>query len=132
LPSLAQLVISTHGWRAGWLALAAIVLVIGVLPQWLFLVRQPEDVGLAPDGASSAREEASGSAPEAAYTPAEALRMPALWLLMIYTVLVFPVQAGLSLHQAPHLLERGLAPGTVAAVVSTFSVMAAVASLAVG
>ena len=132
LPPLAQLVISAHGWRAGWIALAAVALVIGVLPQWFFLVRQPEDVGLAPDGTPGTHEDFGTSAPEAAYTPAEALATPALWLLIAYTVLVFPVQAGLSLHQAPHLLERGLSPGTAAAVVSTFSVMAAVASLGFG
>ena len=48
IPFVAQMVIVAHGWRAGWLALAAIVLVIGVLPQWLLLVRQPEDLGLVP------------------------------------------------------------------------------------
>lgn len=132
LPPLAQFVISAHGWRAGWVALAMVALAIGVLPQWFFLVRQPEDVGLAPDGMPGAREDFGAGAPEAAYTPREALATPALWLLVAYTLLVFPVQAGLSLHQAPHLLERGLSPGTAAAVVSTFSVMAAVASLGFG
>ena len=132
LPPLAQLAISAQGWRAGWLALAAVALLVGVVPQWLLLVRQPEDVGLAPDGAPGTREEFGAGAPEPAYTPRQALATPALWVLMAYTVLVFPVQAGLSLHQAPHLLERGLSPGTTAAVVSTFSVMAAVASLGFG
>jgi sugar phosphate permease len=132
LPPLAQLAISAHGWRAGWLALAAVVLVVGVLPQWLLLVRQPEDAGLAPDGAPGAHEDRVDGARESAYTPAEALATPALWLLMAYTLLAFPVQSGLSLHQAPHLVERGLSPGLAAAVVSTFSVAAAAASLAVG
>jgi MFS family permease len=132
LPPLAQLAISTYGWRAGWLSLAAVVLVIGVIPQWLLLVRQPEDAGLAPDGVPGAREDFVAGAKEAVYTPAQALATPALWLLMAYTLLVFPVQAGLSLHQAPHLLERGLSPGMAAAVVSTFSVIAAAASLAFG
>jgi cyanate permease len=47
-------------------------------------------------------------------------------------VLVYPVQAGVSLHQAPFLIERGLAPAIAATVVSTFSLMSAVASLACG
>jgi MFS family permease len=133
LPPLAQLVISAHGWRAGWLALAAIVLVVGVIPQWLLLVRQPEDAGLKPDGAAGARDdERPGHTPEVAYTPAEAFSTPALWLLMAYTLLVFPVQSGFSLHQAPHLVERGLSPGAAAAVVSAFSIAAAAASLAFG
>jgi cyanate permease len=112
--------------------LAAIVLLVGVLPQWLLLVRQPEDAGLKPDGVAGAREDSAGDALEVAYTPAEAFSTPALWLLMIYTLLVFPVQSGFSLHQAPHLVERGLSPGEAAAVVAAFSVAAAAASLGFG
>ena len=137
IPFAAQMVIVGHGWRAGWLVLAAIVLVIGALPQWLLLVRQPEDLGLSPDGsagASIARDGGGRSAApaEAAYTRDEAMRTPVLWLLMAFTLLVFPVQAGISLHQAPHLVERGLSPTLAAAVVSAFSVSAALASLLFG
>lgn len=132
LPPLAQLAISSQGWRAGWLTLAAVALVVGVMPQWLLLVRRPEDAGLVPDGAPQAREDRMEGAEEVAYTPAEARATPALWLLMGYTLLVFPVQSGFSLHQAPHLVERGLSPGAAAAVVSAFSVAAAAASVAFG
>src|SRR3990172_600242 len=84
IPFVAQMVIVGHGWRAGWLVLAAIVLVVGALPQWLLLVRQPEDLGLSPDGgagASSARDGGGRSAApaEAAYTRDEAMRTPVLW-----------------------------------------------------
>jgi len=34
---------------------------------------------------------------------------------------VFPVQAGVSLRKAPHLIERGLSPTVAATIVSTFS-----------
>ena len=47
-------------------------------------------------------------------------------------MLVYPVQAGVSLHQAAHLIERGIAPTIAAAIVSTFSLTSAVASLACG
>ncbi len=137
IPFAAQMVIAAHGWRAGWLVLAAIVLVIGALPQWLLLVRQPEDLGLSPDGRAGAAVGRDGGAPsaapaEAAYTREEAMRTPALWLLMAFTLLVFPVQAGFSLHQAPHLIERGLSPVIAAAIVSAFSVSIALASLLFG
>lgn len=59
-------------------------------------------------------------------------RTPALWLLMAFTLLVFPVQAGVSLHQAPHLMERGLSPALAASIVSAFSISIALASLAFG
>jgi len=62
----------------------------------------------------------------------DAVGTAAFWLLLLYTVLVYPVQAGVSLHQAAHLIERGVAPAIAAAIVSTFSLMSAVASLACG
>lgn len=136
IPFVAQMVIVGHGWRAGWLALAAIVLLTGALPQWLLLVRQPEDIGLAPDGGRGASSPPCGSSlaahAEAAYTRAEAMRAPVLWLLMAFTLLVFPVQAGISLHQAPHLMERGLSPTLAAAIVSAFSLSVALGSLLFG
>jgi len=117
------------GWRAGWVAIGVTVLLIGFLPCWLLLVRRPEDVGLTPDHAQATTGPAT---PEPHFTRAQALRSTAFWLLALYTVLVFPVQAGVSLHQAPHLIERGLTPLAAASVISFFSVMSALASIAVG
>jgi sugar phosphate permease len=139
MPLIAHLAIAQHGWRFGWLAVGATVLLVGFVPAWLFMVRRPEDVGLAPDrlavahapGDAQARI-APPAASEPSFSRAEALRTPAFWLLSLYTIAVFPVQAGVSLHQAPHLLERGLGPGIAATVVSTFSLMSAVSSLAFG
>lgn len=135
IPFVTQLVVVGQGWRAGWLMLAALVLVFGALPQWLLLVRRPEDLGLAPDGAAAVAvsgdvsKDVSG---EMSYTRGEAMRTPVLWLLMAFTLLVFPVQAGISLHQAPHLIERGLSPALAAASVSAFSIAAALSALLFG
>src|SRR5262245_915428 len=129
LPIIAQLAMRDGGWRAGWVAIGTTVLLVGFLPVWLLLVRRPEDVGLVPDRRSAA----SGPiAPEPRYSRAEAMRTRAFWLLSLYTVLVYPVQAGVSLHQAPHLIERGLSPLVAATVISFFSAMSAVASFGIG
>jgi cyanate permease len=47
-------------------------------------------------------------------------------------VLVYPVQAGVSLHQAPHFIERGISPTAAAAIVSFFSLMSGLAVMACG
>jgi MFS family permease len=60
------------------------------------------------------------------------MRTRAFWLLSLYTVLVYPVQAGVSLHQAAHLIERGLTPIAAATVISVFSAMSAVSGFGVG
>ena len=129
MPIIAQLAMRDGGWRSGWVAIGATVLIVGFLPVWLFLVRRPEDVGLVPDRIVAG---ASPAAPEPRFSRAQAMRTRAFWLLSLYTVLVYPVQAGVSLHQAPHLIERGLSPIVAATVISFFSVMSAVASFGVG
>ena len=47
-------------------------------------------------------------------------------------MLIYPVQAGVSLHQAPHLIERGLTPAAAATVIAVFSAMTAVSSFGIG
>jgi MFS transporter, OFA family, oxalate/formate antiporter len=135
MPLIAALVIDGHGWRAGWIVLAVIVIVLGAIPQWFLLVRQPEDVGLAPDSATSSDGKTSGtrtSEDEVSFTRAQALRTPALWLLMLFTALIYPVQAGISLHQAPFLIERGISPAIAATIVSAFSISIALGSVLCG
>ena len=132
MPLVAQLAIAQDGWRAGWLALGALTLLAGFVPAWLFLARRPEDLGLSPDGMSATAASNSLHTLEGRYSRAQAVRTPAFWLLLLYTVLVYPVQAGVSLHQAPHLIERGLSPTTAAAVVSFFSLMSGLAVMACG
>jgi cyanate permease len=129
LPIIAQLAMHDGGWRAGWMAVGITVLAVGFLPVWLFLVRQPEDLGLAPDGA---RPGAKAAAAEPRFSRAEAMRTRAFWLLSLYTALVYPVQAGVSLHQAAHLIERGLTPIAAATVISIFSAMSAVSGFGLG
>ena len=121
MPVLAQSVIDQGGWRAAWLALAALTLAVGFLPVWLYL-----------GGDASQREASRPSRAEPTFSRAEAVRTPAFWALMLYTVLVFPVQAGVSLHQAAHLIERGLEPAVAATVVSVFSLLAGAGTFACG
>ena len=136
MPLIAQAAILQYSWRAGWLALGILTLLVGFLPAALLLVRRPEDVGLQPDGRApdGAAVSAIGyAAPvDAEFSRRQAMRTPAFWLLLLYTALVYPVQAGISLHQAPHLIERGIAPTTAATIVSTFSLFSAAATLVCG
>ena len=137
LPLIAHFAMQQQGWRAGWLAVGIAVLLVGFVPTWLFMVRRPEDVGLLPDGRSTSISSTGAAAlapaiEEPAFTRGQALRTPAFWLLSLYTAAVFPVQAGISLHQAPHLIERGLSSTIAATVVSTFSLASAIAGLLFG
>lgn len=132
LPLIAQAMILRGGWRAGWLGVGIAVLAVGLLPNWLFMVRRPEDVGLVPDRAALPTTPVVDTRPEPAFSRAQALRTPAFWLLALFTLFAYPVQAGIALHQAPFLIERGLSPTMAAAIVSSFSMMSGISSLAFG
>ena len=133
MPLIAQFAMLHDGWRAGWLALGVVVLVVGFMPVWLFLVRRPEDMGLEPDRiALTVHNTVVAPAAEPRFSRQEAIRTPAFWLLMLYTVMVYPVQAGVSLHQAAHLIARGLDSTTAALVVSGFSLMSMLATAVCG
>ncbi len=135
LPIVAQLAMTQGGWRGGWIATGLTVLVVGFVPVWLLMVRRPEDLGLSPDGRTPegpARPGSPAARREPSFTRAEALRTRAFWLLSLFTLLAYPVQAGVSLHQAPFLIERGLEPVAAAGVVSFFSLMSGVASMVFG
>ncbi|HJS76503.1 MAG TPA: MFS transporter [Burkholderiales bacterium] len=125
MPLIAQFAIEHDSWRSGWLALGVVTLLVGFLPCWLFLVRRPEDIGLTP-----AKMPHTPAEPQ--FSREQALRVPAFWLLLAYTALVYPVQAGVSLHQAPHLVERGIDATTAALIVSSFSLMSGVGTFACG
>ena len=132
LPVIAQLAMLDGGsWRAGWIAVGATVLIAGFLPCWLLLVRRPEDMGLAADPRPPGKDGAPAP-PEKHFSRAEAMRTSAFWMLSLYTVLVYPVQAGVSLHQAAHLIERGLSPIAAATAIGVFSASSAAASFAIG
>jgi OFA family oxalate/formate antiporter-like MFS transporter len=132
MPLIAQFAISHDGWRAGWIALGVVTLVVGFVPSWLFLVRRPEDMGLEADRAAPSHKQNTVPPAEPGFSRRQAMRTPAFWLLMLYTMMVYPVQAGVSLHQAPHLIERGIDPVTAALIVSSFSLMSAIATVACG
>ena len=136
MPLVAQLAMRGHSWRAGWIAIGVTVLTVGFVPVWLFMVRRPEDLGLPPDHAAvpptRAQWHAHAGPIETTFSRHQAVRTPAFWLLLGYTVLVYPVQAGVSLHQAANLIEHGVTPTMAASTVSLFSLMSGVASVACG
>ena len=129
LPLAAHFAMQGSDWRAGWIAIGACVLGIGFLPVWLLLVRRPEDAGLVPESALHADATA---APEPQFTRAAAMRTRAFWLLALFTVLVFPCQAGMSLFLAAHMIERVIDATTVATIVSAAALASASASFGVG
>ena len=142
MPFIGYAMIERYGWRTGWLVIGICVLAVGFLPGWLLIVRRPEDIGLVPDGtlatpmvaagAGSGGDTTPAKAEEPAYTREEALRTRAFWTLALFTSMIYPVQAGMSLHQAAHMIEIGLSPANAATAVSLFTATSAITGFSYG
>ena len=135
MPLIAHFVIEGWSWRTAWAAIGVTALAVGFLPTWLLHAGRPEDLGLRMLGAApavAASSQARSLDPEPAFSRAQAMRTGAFWLLSLFTLLLYPVQAGISLHQAPYLIERGLDSGAAARAVSTFALFSALSGFAFG
>ncbi|MDP2327894.1 MAG: MFS transporter, partial [Dehalococcoidia bacterium] len=125
-------VVDHVGWRDAWLILAAGAFVL-VFPVALIMRRQPEDYGLAPDGARGGdgeREVASRARAAAdfanSFTRAQAIRTPAMWLLVVAFGFSSVGLVSLLFHAVPFLTDYGF-PRTEAALF--FSLQGAAALL---
>jgi MFS family permease len=126
LPLVAQLTIDAISWRVAWLILAGVMMIIGVLPTLFLVRRQPEDLGLNIDGASTLpRAVVRDRGPDAAvaddedhWTLTEAIRHPALILILLSTFSVGIASSGVTLHLVPYFVQKGLTPTTAVGAVS--------------
>jgi MFS family permease len=108
------LAIDQGGWRMGFVVLGGILALGIALPSALFLRREPEDMGLLPDGVprdpAALVTNTGPQAAEATWTLRQALRTRTLWLLMFAWLLAsFPLTAYF-IHVIPYLRgEKGFA-----------------------
>lgn len=109
--------VGDFGWRAGWLMLAVLSVVV-VFPAALIMRRSPEDHGLMPDGMS--REEALrfsetrgrvSAATEVQWRRPEAARTAAIWLIILAYGGSQLGQAAAVVHSFPLLTDNGFARG---------------------
>lgn len=116
MPPLITTLHGSYGWRAGWIAVAGLAFVFATLPMVL-LRRQPEDVGLLPDGAT-APASAAGRAPrppmDDSLTLKQAMHTSTFWLLMLGVSIGSLASNGIPSNLTGIFVDRGL-PFEVAA-----------------
>ncbi len=131
-PLLAQVLINGWGWQTAWLALGLFTLGSGIAPALLLMARRPEDMGLEPDPEKGGQAVSVGETPiqqrrappryaESDYTVRQALATRAFWILALFSVFGYVVQAGVSLHQVPHYIGQGVPTHLAALTASTFA-----------
>lgn len=147
---IVQLVITHWDWRAAWVVLAGVMLCVGVIPSALIIRRQPEDLGLIIDGASTEGNATEGNATvgettnlsstdlsgqdrdERDWPLSEVTRTPAFWLILSSLFLVSTATSGIGLHLVPHLTQQGLTPAAAVGAISVMSIAGALSALAAG
>ena len=119
-----QYLVANYGWRSAFFTLGIAVWLLVVLPGLIILRRQPEDLGLKPDGANSQErdrrpnEQTPASEAEFSWQKRDALRTAALWLLVTSTFLASIGTGGIAFHMAAHLTDIKMTPMVAAGVVS--------------
>ncbi len=118
-----QFFVTHYGWRSAFLALGLALWGLVVIPGWIFLRRQPEDLGLLPDGApriaaTTQRSDNPDAALEYSWSRSDAAQTGTLWLLVAAAFLASIGTGGTAFHQAAYLTDRALPAGLAAAVVS--------------
>lgn len=106
VPLIAEQLVSSYGWRGGYLGLGLIMFLF-TLPMIAFLLHEkPQELGLHPDGAANDEHAAQPAA--SGDTLAEAMRRRDFWsLIAIFAGLAF-VLYGFIPHMVPMLQDRGV------------------------
>lgn len=139
----AALVIEQSGVAAAWITLGVICLAVALLPNLLLVAERPDDLALRPDGDAGAtgrpanalgQAPASGS-PESdndSWTVKETMRTVSFWMLVLAGFATFFVHAGVNVHIAAYLRDKGLSLTNAATVVTASWVVSAFGSVVWG
>ncbi|MFN0147174.1 MAG: MFS transporter [Dehalococcoidia bacterium] len=134
---LTQILIGRFGWQDSWLILAVLCFAI-VVPLALFVRRQPEDMGLRPDGAPATGEagraasRANAVLELASFTVREATHTVTFWRLVVVFSLVMLAMGSVGLHRIPHFTDEGISAGWVSAAISADAASACVSTFLMG
>ena len=141
IPSATQTAIPMVGWRTAAMGVGALVMALTLIPIAIFMRRQPQDMGLLPDGerpeegggqqgqGSGARR---GQSTEVNYTLRQALRTRPFWIILGAFCLTNFVNTGVNFNLAPHLLDSGLTEVQSAVVLLAWAMVSVPASLSAG
>jgi MFS family permease len=131
---LTQVFIDGWGWRTAWVALAVIGVCVIAPAAVIFVRRQPEDMGLLPDGAAAAPATASRPAQddEVSWTVKDAMRSRVFWRLVAVFSVVMLATGIIGVHRIPSFMDRGLDPGLISIATAFDAVCAGVSTFTMG
>ncbi|HLC29824.1 MAG TPA: MFS transporter, partial [Dehalococcoidia bacterium] len=131
-------IISAHGWRTAWVFSGFLIGAVVLLPTILFMRQTPESMGLLPDGdeapppVPAAGQAAAARPQEEIWTLREAVRTPALWLMLAGLDLAGMGVSGITIHQVPYVTDLGYAPAVAASMITVWGIFALTAKIVFG
>ncbi|HEY96816.1 MAG TPA: MFS transporter [Dehalococcoidia bacterium] len=140
-PPLTTGLIAAIDWRASWLVLAGIILVIPVLIGGIFLLRnKPEDMGLVPDGMPAdafleyekSRPDSSTDTDKSSWGIKKVLKARTPWLIGGFAAANSYTVGTMVTHQIAYLEDIGFTPMTAASTLSVMSIFSLIGSLGFG
>ena len=126
LPLCLVAIIDVLSWRAAWLVLGGMVVLLLTVPSALLVRRRPEDYGLLPDGERAEEETPEGISARAeqienTWTLSEAKRTRTLWLLIAAQGGVVLGLNATNLFMAASLQDGGLSLALAATATTIFA-----------
>jgi MFS family permease len=138
IPFLAQQIILVSSWRIAAVGIGMLVWALTLVPVSLWLRRQPQDLGLLPDGARPEDEDSQDGKVigqpemERSYTVKEALRTRPFWVILVAFCLTNFVNTGINFNLVPHLTDSGLTESQAVTVLLVWALMSVPATLGFG
>ena len=127
---LTQFFIDVSGWRNTWIIFGLISILIIVPPALLLLRRQPEDIGLVPDGEISNSENSIDK--EVSWEFGEAVKTRVFWKITFCLTVISIATGTIAIHRIPAFMDRGLEPQLIALATAFDAVCAGISTFFVG
>jgi MFS family permease len=108
MPSLAQTLITTGGWRQAYIVIGLMVMVVAIPVVALFLTETPQMLGLAPDGETTGSQAARSDPQQEGMSLPEAWHTDTFWLMVSAFFLMSASVHGCLIHLVPLLTDRGV------------------------
>lgn len=131
MPLIATLLITAYGWRNSYLIIGAVVLVIFVVVAQV-LSRDPQGIGLFPDGDSNESCDNGNRPREESVTLRAAARTRQFWIICIAEFAIFFCLLTVIVHIVPHAMDLELTPPTAVGVLSTIGFVSMLGRIVIG
>jgi len=127
---LTQYLIDFSGWRNTWVIFGFLAIIIIIPPALILLRRQPEDIGLLPDGEVISEDDYKDS--EISWEFSEAVRTPVFWKIVICLTVISMATGTIAIHRIPAFMDRGLDAQLIAWSTAFDAVCAGISTFTVG